>query len=56
MNMKKIVLLALVSVLLSTAVVVRFIRPVVAQGTFYIKSDGSVEPEGAPIDSKGCAK
>jgi len=41
--MKKIVLLALVLVLLSTAVFVGFMRPVVAQGTIYIKADGSVE-------------
>ena len=49
--MKKIVLLALVSVLLSTATVVRFIRPVIAYGTIYIKADGSVEPSTAPISS-----
>ncbi len=49
--MKKIVLLAFVLVLLSTTVVVRFIKPVVAQGTIYIRSDGSVEPEGTPIFS-----
>jgi parallel beta-helix repeat protein len=43
---KKFVTLAFVLVLLSTAVVVVYVRPVVAQvtnGTIYIKSDGSVE-------------
>ena len=40
--MKKIVLLAFVLVLLSTAMIVS-IRPVVAEETIYIKSDGSVE-------------
>ena len=45
-GLKKITLLSFVLVLLSTAVVVVFVRPVVAQvtnGTIYIKSDGSVE-------------
>jgi len=41
--MKKVVLLAFVLVLLSTAAVVGFIRPAVAQGTIYIRADGSVE-------------
>ena len=41
--MKKIVLLAFVLVLLSTAIVVRFVRPAVAEETVYIKADGSVE-------------
>ena len=41
--MKKIVLLAFVLVLLSTAVVVGFIRPVEAGATIYIRADGSVE-------------
>ncbi len=41
--MKKIVLLVFVLLLLSTAVVVRFIRPAVAEGTIYIRADGSVE-------------
>jgi parallel beta-helix repeat protein len=43
---KKFVTLAFVLVLLPTAVVVVFVRPVVSQvtiGTIYIKSDGSVE-------------
>jgi len=39
----KIVLLAFVLVLLSTAVFVRFVRPVEASGTIYIRADGSVE-------------
>lgn len=41
--MKKIVLLAFVLVLLPTAVYVRFVGPAVAQGTIYIRADGSVE-------------
>ena len=41
--MKKIVLLAFVLLLLSTAVVVGFVSPAVAEGTIYIRSDGSVE-------------
>ena len=49
--MKKIVLLAFVSVLLSTAIVVGFVRLVVAQGTIYIRSDGSVDPPTALISS-----
>jgi len=40
--MKKMVLLAFVLVLLSIAVAVRFVRPAVAEGTIYIKADGSV--------------
>jgi len=51
--MKKIVLLAFVSVLLSTAMVVWFIRPAVAQGTVYIRSNGSVDPLTAPIERNG---
>ncbi|MDH5419396.1 MAG: right-handed parallel beta-helix repeat-containing protein [Candidatus Bathyarchaeota archaeon] len=41
--MKKIVLLAFVLVLLSTTMFVRFVRPVAAEGTVYIRSDGSIE-------------
>ena len=41
--MKKIVFLAFVLVLLSTAVVVRFVGPVEASGTITIKADGSIE-------------
>jgi len=48
LNVNKIVLLAFVLVLLLTAVV-GFVRPVVAQGTIYIRSDGSVDPPTAPI-------
>jgi len=40
---KKVVLLAFVLVLLSTAMVVAFIKPVVSKGTIYIRADGSVE-------------
>ena len=40
--MKKIVLLVFVFLLFSTAVVVGFVSPVVAEGTIYIRSDGSV--------------
>ena len=40
--MKKIALLAFVLVLLSTAVVVSFVSPAVAEGTIYITVDGSV--------------
>ena len=41
--MKKIVLLAFVLAVLSTAMIVGFVRPVVAEETIYIKLDGSVE-------------
>jgi len=41
--MKKAVLLAFVLVLLSTAVVVGFVRPAVAEETIYIRADGSIE-------------
>ena len=41
--MKRIVLLAFVLVLLSTAMVTGLVKPVVAEETIYIKSDGSVE-------------
>ena len=41
--MKKVVLLAFVLVLFSTAVVMRYMRPAVASGTIYIRADGSVE-------------
>ena len=49
--MKKNVLLAFVLMLLSTAVVMEFIRPVVAQGTIYIRANGSVDPPTANITS-----
>jgi parallel beta-helix repeat protein len=42
-ELKKAVFLAFVLVLLSTAVAVRFIRPVEAGGTIYIRADGSIE-------------
>ena len=51
--MKKIVLLAFVLLLLSTAVVVGFVSPVVAEGTIYVRSDGSVDPVTAPIQRDG---
>ena len=41
--MKKIVLLVFVFLLFSTALFVGFVRPVVADGTIYIRPDGSVE-------------
>jgi parallel beta-helix repeat protein len=41
--MKNIVFLAFVLWLLSTAVAMTFVSPVVAQGTIYIRSDGRVE-------------
>ncbi|MBE0511414.1 right-handed parallel beta-helix repeat-containing protein [Candidatus Bathyarchaeota archaeon] len=41
--MKKIVLLTFVFVLFSTAMVMRFKSPVVAEETIYIRADGSVE-------------
>jgi len=49
MKLKKAVLLALVIVLLSTAVVVSFVRPAVAEATIYIRADGSIDPPTAPI-------
>jgi parallel beta-helix repeat protein len=42
-ELKKIVLLTFALVLLSTAVAVRFVRPVGASGPIYIRADGSVE-------------
>jgi parallel beta-helix repeat protein len=51
--LKKIVLLTLVLVLLSTAVVLGFVRPVAAQETIHIRSDGSVDPPTAPIQRDG---
>jgi len=39
--------------LLSTAVVMRFVSPVVAEGTIYIRPDGSVDPSTAPIQRDG---
>jgi len=42
-ELKKIVLSAIVLLLLSTAGVLRFIRPAVAEEIIYIKADGSVE-------------
>jgi len=50
-ELKKIVLLALVLVLLSTAVFIRFIGPVEASGTITIRTDGSVDPDTAPIST-----
>jgi parallel beta-helix repeat protein len=51
--MKKIVLSVFVLMLLSTTVVVGIVRPVTAQGTIYIRPDGSVDPETAPIQRVG---
>jgi len=42
-ELKKIVLLSFVFLLLLTAVVIRFVRPVVAEETIYIRPDGTVE-------------
>ena len=49
--MKKSRLLAFVLVLLSTAMIGRFIRSVEATGTIYIRADGSVDPPTANITS-----
>jgi len=49
--MKKTVSLGFVLMLLSIAIIVWFIRPAAAQGTIYIRSDGSVDPPDAPISS-----
>jgi parallel beta-helix repeat protein len=51
--MKKIFLLAFVLWLLSTAVAMTFVSQVVAEGTIYIRSDGSVDPSTAPIQRDG---
>jgi parallel beta-helix repeat protein len=51
--MKKAVLLAFVSVLLSASMFVRFTKPVEASETIYIKTDGSVDPPTAPIQRDG---
>jgi hypothetical protein len=48
-NIKKIFLLASVLTLLSTTVIAGYIKPVVAQGIIYIRFDGSVDPDAAPI-------
>jgi parallel beta-helix repeat protein len=40
-------------VLLSSTVVVGVVRPVTAQGTIYIRPDGSVDPKTAPIQRVG---
>jgi parallel beta-helix repeat protein len=53
MSRKKIVLLISVLVLLSTVAVLRFVRPAVAQGPIFIRSDGSVDPPTAPIQRDG---
>jgi len=42
-ELKKIVLLSFVFLLFSTAVVIGFVRPVVAEETIYIRPDGTVE-------------
>jgi len=49
--MKNILLLAFMSVLLPTAVIGGLIRPVVAQGTIYIKNDGNIDPPTANMAS-----
>jgi len=49
----KTLLSAFVLVLLSTAVFLGFARPAVAEGTVYIRSDGSVDPPTAPIQRNG---
>jgi parallel beta-helix repeat protein len=51
--MKRILWLVFVLVLLSSAVVVGVVRPVTAPGTIYIRPDGSVDPETAPIQRVG---
>jgi len=53
LNVKKFVVLAFVLVLLSTAVVIGLVRPVVARGTIHIRSDGSVDPPTAPVQRNG---
>jgi len=52
-SVKKNVLLAFLLVLLSTAMVTVFIKPVVAcaAAAIYIKADGSVDPSSALISS-----
>lgn len=47
--MKKTFWSVFVLMLLSSAVVVGVVRPVTAQGTIYIRPDGSVDPSTAPI-------
>jgi len=51
--MRKIVLIASILLLFSTSVVMTLVSQVVAQGTIYIKSDGSVDPSTAPIRRDG---
>ena len=51
--MKKTFWSVFVLVLLSSAVVVGVVRPVTAPGTIFIMSDGSVNPETAPIQRVG---
>jgi parallel beta-helix repeat protein len=51
--MKKFLWLVFTLVLLSSTVVVSVARQVTAQGTIYIRPDGSVDPETAPIRRVG---
>ena len=50
-ELKKIVLLVFALVLLSTAMIGVFTRPVKAAMTIYIRADGSVDPDTAPIST-----
>jgi parallel beta-helix repeat protein len=50
-ELKKIVLLAFALVLLSTAMIGAFMSPVKAAMTIYIRADGSVDPDTAPIST-----
>jgi len=50
---KKIFFSVFILGLLSTAVFIGFVSPVRATGTIYVRSDGSVDPATAPIQSLG---
>jgi len=51
--MKKFALLILTLMLFSSAVVTGVVLPVTAQGTIYIKPDGSIDPATSPIHHVG---
>jgi parallel beta-helix repeat protein len=51
--MKRVVTFAFVLMLFSATFFAGFMRAVVAQGTIYIRPDGSVDPETAPIQRVG---
>jgi parallel beta-helix repeat protein len=51
--MKKPAFLVLALLLFSSAVIIGIVQPVAAQGTIYIKPDGSIDPATSPIHHVG---